>query len=86
MLLEADLYAWSTHRISASQAALLDESLSLPGIGLVVDPVFVPSDDAVEGSGLLSVTWTRSKAGSYGDLVLLADTGLEPVQGISGTG
>ena len=38
-------------------------------------------DEAVD---LLRVTWTSPKAGPYRDFALLADTGFDPVQGVSG--
>ena len=85
MVLVRHLDARRGHWIGTGEAALADQSFSLPGVGLILDPVFVPGDHTVESTRLLGVTWPWAEAGSHRYLVLGCDLGLEPIKRVSRT-
>ena len=62
MFLVRDLSTRGARGIRTGQAALANESFSLSGIGLVFDPVIVPSDGPIQCASLLRVVGARPGA------------------------
>ena len=82
VLLVRELRTRGAHRICASQAALTYKPLSLSGIGLVLDLVVQPGDDAIQSSSLLCVIRTGAKPWSNRDFLLGGNAGFKPVEGV----
>ena len=64
-------HPWCTHGVRTIEPVFLEQTLCLPRIGLQLDPFFRPTDDAVQDSGFLRVTVSRSKARAHFELVVL---------------
>ena len=84
LFLVTDLSAGGAPGVGANQAAFPNECFSLFRIGFILDPIFVPSGHAVESSRPLRVVRSWAKARPDSNLVLLADTGFELIQGVGG--
>ena len=56
----------------------------MPGVGLVLNTVSAPSDDAVERAAFLGIVEARTDARGDRDFVVLLDLGLKPVKGCFG--
>ena len=79
-LLQGQLYAKRSDRARSVEFEVRQEFLALPGIGLILQAVSGPSDQAVENARLLVVTVSWAKPGALQQLVLLLEFVFEPVQ------
>ena len=76
---------WCRHAVGSRESALAHELLSLPRVGLILDPLRSPSDHTVQNDRLLRIVLSRAYARLDGTLVLLLDFFLVPIQVAFGT-
>ncbi len=79
-LLEGGLDAGGGNGLGTFQATLSDETLHLPRVAFVLDAVVQPSNNPVQYPALLGVVRSRTHAWGYGQLIVLGDRCLEPVE------